>query len=473
MAEPSPETFTFLNSRNQEQTIETKDLVTILPDNDSNNGTTSLIIHVSPQPADSTTPPTLNITKGTPTSTPPPQISSPPSLPSTLEYETHIIISTGSGTNLASSFFKQAVSPLLHALFPSLYPRNVNVHTTESASSILDLTNRELLPAANSGRHLLIILLSGDGGIVDLVNGLLAHGPNRGESYVPPKLIPLPLGTANALYHSTYPPTRQDQTWGLRFLSTVLSSPGQHPSSTSTPTTNLIQWRALPTFTATFSPGSKLLIDEARSSCPLPRDAHGTDTLHGAVVFSWGMHASLVADSDSAAYRRFGIERFKMAAKEALYPADGGMPHAYKGRVLESEVWTPLQEEQHMYVLATLVSRLEKTFTISPSSTPLGDSLHLVRFGPRSGDDAMRLMSLAYQDGKHVQDPAVLYEGIDGLRIEFGVDGGETEERWRRVCVDGKIVVVGEAGWVEVRKGEVRAGGGKGVLDVAVSVLEG
>jgi diacylglycerol kinase family enzyme len=149
-----------------------------------------------------------------------------------------------------------------------------------------------------------------------------------------------------------------------------------------------------------------------------------------------------------------------MAAKEALYPADGSAPHAYKAKVsvLLGEEWKALEKEEHMYTLATMVSNLEQPFCISPHSKPLDGSMHLVHFGPTSGDEAMRLMTLAYQGGKHIEEAAVIYEAIDGLRIDFG--GREAEGRWRRVCVDGKIVKVEEDGWVELRKDSRR------VLDI-------
>lgn len=60
----------------------------------------------------------------------------------------------------------------------------------------------------------------------------------------------------------------------------------------------------------------------------------------------------------------------------------------------------------------------------------------------------MRLMLLAYQGGKHVQDELVTYEEIERLRIDFRED----LERWRRVCIDGKIVAVGQGGWMEIAK---------------------
>lgn len=361
----------------------------------------------------------------------------------TSDEETHVIISGGSGTGKAEIFYEQAVKPTLETLFPKGH-ENFLTHLTESATTIQELTNDILFPTANAGITLRIILLSGDGGVIDLLNGLLSQAPS--SNYKPPLVVLLPLGTANALYHSINAGNTALDSWGLKGLSATGS------------------WRRgkpLPIFTASFSPGARLLTNEARDEEQLPQDSKsGRPILHGAVVCSWAMHASLVADSDTAEYRKFGIDRFKMAAKEALYPADGSPPHPYRASVsvLHGSDWTPLPSEEHMYVLATMVSNLEKPFCISPNSKPLDGSLWLVHFGPTSGDEAMRVMGLAYQGGKHVEDPMVKYEAIDGLRIEFK----EKEDRWRRVCVDGKIVTVEEGGWVEIRKEERR------VLDVVV-----
>lgn len=340
---------------------------------------------------------------------------------------THIIVSTKSGTELAEKFYSQALEPVLKALF---HGKDIkNVHYTQSATTIKDLATTLFYPKANNGEQLLILLLSGDGGIIDLVNALSSKQPST--AYKPPHVSIFPLGTGNALAHSTG--ITNDKTWGLSTLATGKPKP-------------------LPIFKATFSPGSRVLVDEARREEELPKDENGTPMLHGAVVCSWGMHASLVADSDTAEYRKFGVERFKMAATEALYPADGSMPHAYAAKVSilrtgETE-WCDIPRDAHMYVLASLVSNLEKTFVISPASEPLDGHIRLVHFGPTDGDEAMRIMGLAYQGGRHVDDPAVGYEDVEGLRIGF--DGREKEGRWRRICVDGTIVRVEEGGWVEI-----------------------
>jgi len=403
---------------------ERKDYVLTLP---ALNGSFEVFAHLQ-ENEDAAQPPTLvNVSKQ-------PCSQTPPSQP-TQDEETHLIISTGSGHNKATTFFEDVISPILDNLYPNGI-KSITQHTTQSESSILDLARDTFFPKANRSTLLRIILLSGDGGIVDLVNGLSSR--SRGPHYIAPHVVLLPLGTANALYHSIN--AGKKNTWGIPTLSSRTS-------------------KSLPQFTATFSPGAKLLVDEARREIDLPNEG----VLHGAVVCSWGMHASLVADSDTSEYRKFGIERFKMAAKDALYPSDGSAPHAYNAKVsvLKNSTWTPLPENEHMYVLSTLVSNLEAPFTISPSSKPLDGSMYLVHFGPTTGDEAMRIMGLAYQGGKHVEDGKVRYEEVEGVRIEMLEENG----RWRRVCVDGKIVRVEEGGWVEVRKG----GSGEGVVDVVVA----
>jgi diacylglycerol kinase family enzyme len=425
MADPSD--LTIKDKQGKVETIYGKDLVAAIPDTDGNTWT---YIHVESNEADASKPPTVKFLKGY-------TADSQRKDPTPVD-ETHVIISTGSGGKLAKQFFDQAVTPVLQALFPSSYS-DIHIHTTESESSILDLAKDVFFPKADADKSLRIILLSGDGGVVDLVNGLLAKPASA--NYKPPQVVLIPLGTANALYHSINP--SKDNTWGL----SALAKESYHP---------------LPVFTTTFSPGARLLVDEARKEEELPTDPeNGHQILHGAVVCSWGMHASLVADSDTTEYRKFGIDRFKMAAKEALYPADGSPPHPYKAEIslLKGSEWKKVEGDEHMYVLATPLSNLEKTFTISPASKPLTGDLRFVHFGPTNGDEAMRIMGLAYQGGKHVDDPLVHYEAIDGLRINLG--GREENGRWRRICIDGKIVRLEKDGWVELRKESRR------VLDVA------
>ncbi|KAK4547768.1 hypothetical protein LTR36_000726 [Oleoguttula mirabilis] len=352
----------------------------------------------------------------------------------------HIVVSTGSGTGQAQAVWEQMLRPMLQHVC-SLETKDYALHFTTSEYTVTDLTRDTFLTQANRGVTQAIILLSGDGGMVDVVNALKSGQQSR--SYVKPSVALLPLGTGNALANSAG--IIGDNTMGLK---TLLQG----------------SQKELPLFCATFSPGARLLVNEGRDERPL-HTVDGTPLAHGAVVCSWGLHASLVANSDSAEYRKFGAERFGMAAKDLLFPANGSSPHPYKGKVSvlrpstnAKDDWQPINRGAHGYVLVTLVSQLEKGFTISPASRPLDGKLRLVHFGPVIGDEAMDIMKKAYDGGKHATDERVGYEEIEGVRIHFE----EEEERWRKVCVDGKIVRVEKGGWVEVRAGV------KGVLDLIV-----
>ncbi|KAI9820375.1 MAG: hypothetical protein M1827_005999 [Pycnora praestabilis] len=374
----------------------------------------------------------------------------------------HIIISTLAGTQGASVFFKDVVKTTLAQFFIFDYEgshfdpksgvvkwgwqqqvqtveKSYIIHETDSAESVTELTKSVFLPRAQEGMEQTIIVLSGDGGVLDITNALLTSP--KTDTYVKPVLGLLALGTGNALAHSTGITT--GNTLGLANLLRGTPKP-------------------LPIFKATFSPRAAFFVDEGRRKVPLNTSKDGDSGLgiiYGAVVASWGFHASLVADSDTAEYRQHGAERFQMAAKELLSPSDGSTPHRYRAKVTmmkrsseESgiEAYETINREDHMYILATLVSNLEKNLLISPSSKPLDGQLRLVHFGPLPADEVMNIMGLAYQDGRHVKEAGVGYDDVEGIRIDY--ERGEKEERWRRVCIDGKIVVVNEGGWVEVKR---------------------
>lgn len=253
-------------------------------------------------------------------------------------------------------------------------------------------------------------------------------------------LSQLPLGTGNALFHSLHKPSDLPSIYiqGLRTLLHGIP-------------------KSLPIFSAKFSPGARLLTDEARVASPLTND-----TLYGAVVASHGLHATLVADSDTTEYRKHGAARFGLVAKDLLHPEDGSRPHPYKANVfLDGKA---IERKEHGYVLASLVSNLEKTFTISPASKPLDGKLRVLHFGALDGDETMEIMMGGYADGKHVHMKAVGYQIVERIRIEFE-ESGDTW-RWRRCCVDGLIVGVEEGGWMQVDL----VGDGKQAVDVVIDV---
>lgn len=355
----------------------------------------------------------------------------------------YVIISIGSGTGEAQGFFDDVVKPAFSA--SGFQPSSYYVHTTDSNKSIARFISAVIFPRANEGVPQTVLLLSGDGGVIDTVNVLLSS--QRSELYVKPTIGLVTMGTGNALANSTG--LNRDLTRGLRHF----YRGKVHP---------------LPTLTAKFSPGSEILFDEGRQTESVAPSAANAGEIYGAVVCSWALHASLVADSDTAEYRKFGNQRFQMAAKELLSPSDGSAPHVYEGQITlfkldenGHETRQTLSVRKHGYVLATLVSHLEETLTVSPYSKPLDGQLRVVHFGAIPSEEVMRILGLAFQGGTHVDNEEVGYESIEGIRIDFD----EPDSHWRRVCVDGKIVRVSEGGWVEVRKNT-----SVGVLDIVADL---
>ncbi|KAL8707194.1 MAG: hypothetical protein Q9220_007727, partial [cf. Caloplaca sp. 1 TL-2023] len=290
----------------------------------------------------------------------------------------HIIISTRSGVGEAQQYHDSVLSEALSAI--DLPSSTYTLHTTSSASSITEITTSLILPRALAGIAQTIILLSGDGGVIDIVNALLSSSSpttnQQGSAYKKPTLCLLAMGTGNALANSSALNT--DTTRGL----TRIFRGSPHP---------------LPTFTARFSPGAQFLVDEGRRTEPLP----SSGIIHGVVVASWALHASLVADSDTTIYRRYGAQRFQMAAKQLMAPEDGSAPHNYAGRITlikrdqrngGGEYEEVIPEEKTAYIVATLVSHFEAALTISPASRPLDGELRVLRFGDISGAEVMRLV---------------------------------------------------------------------------------
>ena len=450
-----------------------------------------------------------------------------------------VIVSTRSGIGQASAFYDGVLHQLLEALglrTPGLglsgpageawsgedagpaedgtngYGYRYRVTVTKSSKTIRDFaqglagadgrsgTKGVQNGGAAPGPSRTIILLSGDGGVVDLLNELDRPALKDAQ---PPTVVVLPLGTGNALFHSLHRPHHKAAT----------ASNGAKPALAPSPLVLSLRTlfrgtpAPLPTFKASFSPRSRLI------SAPEPvsngadhaaangsTNGNGTvadseekeptevDHLIGAIVASYGFHASLVWESDTPAYRVHGDKRFGMAAAELLK-----LSHAYDatveivrsspspestngsdGHTNGAKSSVKLRGEQKFnYVLATMVSNLEKTFTISPASKPLDGQLRLVHFGDVGGDKTMEIMMAAYRGGEHVgmrwttsttvtsaasseggdsdeqeREDGVGYEEVEEVKVTIG----EEDPRWRKVCIDGTIVELEKDGWMVVRR---------------------
>ncbi|KAJ5083235.1 hypothetical protein N7456_012662 [Penicillium angulare] len=338
-----------------------------------------------------------------------------------------VVVSVKSGTCQAQTIFQDLVEPLLTQLSVKY-----EVHETKSTQTITELCESRFLERARAGTPQTIVLLSGDGGVVNIVDYFYRHTQSV---QTPPHIALIPCGTGNALACSIG--SRTGPSSGLKSLI----------RGTPTP---------IPIFATKLSPGSQMIVDEGRQKVPLGDPNASHQTLYGSVTVSWGIHAALVADSDTTEYRKFGNERFKIAGMKLLHPPDGSAPHKFKGNVTYSERDDQTGEvsektfegDEHMYLLASLVSRLEYNFVVSPKSEPLDGSMWFMGWGPMSGEEATRLVVLAYKGGLHVDDEAVTYAKFEKLRIDFKEDS----EHWRRICVDGNIIAVEKDGWLELTK---------------------
>ncbi|KAK3294005.1 ATP-NAD kinase-like domain-containing protein [Chaetomium fimeti] len=445
----------------------------------------------------------------------PPAHLSPP-------HEVHVVVSTHSGLQLGQGFYQTVLRPLLGAV--GLEPREAQdgggyqVTVTESADTIRDFAQK--LGRNNKAAAKTVILLSGDGGVTDFLNGQDRSPPPPNNSLLPTIAL-LPLGTGNALFHSLHKPL---------YTTTTTDSSNPAPSPLVLSLRTLFQGTPspLPTFCASFSLGAKLIsapteADDDAATNPTPdtipsntpgntTDNTTTDTtpsqtpnppeaptaiptdapttpktpvthLIGAVVASYGFHASLVWESDTPAYRVHGAKRFAMAAGgllklghvyevgvDVVRSTDstqsefvGLAPGGWKGVGGEGgeggegegegsdgkgEGGEGKKGKGFNYVLATLVSNLEKTFAISPESQPLDGRLRLVHFGDVGGAKTMEIMMAAYREGEHVGMPEVGYEDVEELRVTVA----EEDPRWRKVCVDGSIVELEKGGWMRVKR---------------------
>ncbi|KAH7248977.1 ATP-NAD kinase-like domain-containing protein [Fusarium redolens] len=352
-----------------------------------------------------------------------------------------IIVSIKSGIGLASKVWEDVFHPLwTYIAGDTSGESSYGLIHTGSSETIRDYA-KQLWNSNERSKVRTVVLLSGDGGVVDLLNG--SGGNEVPEN--PPTIALLPLGTGNALFHSTHKP--------------LYSEPGPSPLVLGLRTLFLGVGADLPVFRASFSSGSHIVkfTDKSKEqpSTPDPNQLQKQETsithLQGAIVASYGFHASLVHESDTPEYRVHGDKRFHMVAEGLLKESH---PYAAKVSIRRrcSTTFEDIPRESHAYVLTALVSNMERKFAISPATKPLQSQLRLVHFGPIGGERTMSVMMKAYDEGSHVgmqwpDGEKVGYDEVDEVKISVL----EKDERWRKVCIDGTIVEIPEGGSMSIK----------------------
>ncbi|KAM0225504.1 hypothetical protein ACHAQD_001440 [Fusarium lateritium] len=357
--------------------------------------------------------------------------------------QVEVIVSLKSGVGLASKFWQDVLRPLWksftyeHSGEPG--EPSYRLIQTDSPETIQDYAHH-LWTSDERTKARTIVLLSGDGGVVDLLNG----SDGNELSDIPPTIALFPLGTGNALFHSTHKP--------------LYTETGPSPLVLAIRTLFLGANADLPVFRASFSPGSHIVkfTDKSKNTSStnnpdqLQKEETSITHLQGAIVASYGFHASIVYESDTPEYRVHGDKRFRMVAEGLLKESH---PYAAKVSIRRrgSTAFEAIPRETHAYVLTSLVSNLERTFTISPATRPLQSQLRLVHFGPIGGERTMSVMMKAYDEGSHVgmdwpDGERVGYEEVDEVRVSVL----EEDERWRKVCIDGTIVEIPTGGSMSI-----------------------
>ncbi|KAK9449397.1 ATP-NAD kinase-like domain-containing protein [Limtongia smithiae] len=335
-----------------------------------------------------------------------------------------VINSVTAGRHTGERVYDELVGPLLTALGVT----HEYIATT-SASDISTFATSLGVDSSNDQRPHTVILLSGDTSIHELVNSL--HCPNAPRTLT---VAPIPTGSGNALMTSLSIATPFAALFVLLHGTATLLNP----------------------FYASFPKGSLEVIPptevepEGKTIKLVTPDADGGDgqsKIYALVVASWAIHAALVGDSDSPEYRKLGNERFKVAARENL--ARNASWHGMIRYTTATSSTVTAVEGPHSYVLLTSISSLEPGFKIAPTATPLSGKVEFIHMRALKGDDIMRLLMLAYQDGAHVREPEVLYTEVESLSVEVH----ERELRMRRWCVDGRIFIVPEDATVSVHRG--------------------
>lgn len=231
----------------------------------------------------------------------------------------------------------------------------------------------------------LVIFLSGDTSVSEFVNQLQI----REEVIDDITVLPFPLGSGNAIANSIGLVTP------LKSIEAFISGTKSH----------------LPLYKASFK-NAQLL------------DGTTIDSVYFLIVFSWGLHATLIYRSDRPEMRlKYGNERFAMAAKE-ISQLD---PH-----------FITQSGDDLSYLLLTSLPKLEATFTISPNSNPFIDELHLIEIPHVAPARLMEVVMKGYDNGNHINENEVSYNAIKEYPWELQINS-QMDPNFCYICVDGSI----------------------------------
>lgn len=321
-----------------------------------------------------------------------------------------VVYNPVSGHNAGKQFTEEHILPTLESAGRKPDATMATERPGHAGELVLDfLRAREQTKAT-------VLIASGDGTVHEVVNALHETSDGKGISI---SVILVPVGTANALYASLFPPAAgQDTTtseYRLQSLHAFLASP-----SSAKPLTI-----ATTTVSHTSGTGSARV------------------TVRSAVVTSTALHASILHDSEALRAEMPGVERFKVAAQQNItrwyqasvkllpFHTDPVLRYDPSSKEFKSVKDAALSGPFAYFLATTTVDRLEPTFEVAPLAKrlpPSGPTLDLLILRPTRdpsyksdtpearaafSEKTIKVLMGAYDHGAHVD----LVFGPDGAIV--------------------------------------------------------
>ncbi|KAG8748036.1 hypothetical protein FRC10_009788 [Ceratobasidium sp. 414] len=271
-----------------------------------------------------------------------------------------------SGHKVGPRIISDSVLPLLNE-----HKIRFTLETTNGPGHAGELAQEYLSSLGNTGEAV-ILVSGGDGTIHEIINALyadLASGEFKPPAGPGLQLVLLNSGTANALFHSTYP---------------LIASPDVQEFVRKTlPATDIDTINQLQSVVAYLRGTNNTRSLTLARNTTFRRDGSVKERLLSAVVASTALHANLLHTSEDLRASIPGVERFAEAArlnldkwshaKARLNPVPQVPVTIYDPTLDSFDECTPNQLEidgPFAYFLSTLnVDRLESGFVITPLAT--------------------------------------------------------------------------------------------------------
>ncbi|WVQ63881.1 uncharacterized protein L199_002037 [Kwoniella botswanensis] len=381
----------------------------------------------------------------------------------------HLIVNPVSGHGKGAEFADQTIVPILkHLSIPH------RIYTTTSPGDAGDIGDKILSSQTVEGGTLKVGIVGGDGTFHEFMEG---EGVSDGR--VRWDVILFPLGTANALYSSLFPPSSTSSS--LQSYKSLIDSLPSPPHSEGTLYNLLSLFSFLTKTTPVYLP-----ITQTTLSSP----AGAVEELRSHVVLSTSLHAAILEDSERLREGHPGTERFKIAAQQnasKLFYAsvtlqsrsnveveqwdprkgDWVLPYTIKNTSQPSQTESTIGGPFSYFLTTSTVDRLEPQFVISPLTTLNQDQnqgyiyITIIRPSrdrfisqakPEERKDkltkrAFEVVGQAYSSGNHVNLTLPLEDEVKSFELENKGKGEPVVEVFR--CASFQWIPSGDKGKVE------------------------